>query len=96
LRGQAGERSDRIVAPDPPVKGPPGREDHRQSAKESTGSDALSGDATPAHQPALRCISAPSRHPERTRRAASVSAATVIRRTWTRPREYEARDAPNP
>jgi hypothetical protein len=40
LRDQAGERSDRIVAPDPPVKGPPGREAHRQSAKESTGSDA--------------------------------------------------------
>lgn len=41
---------------------------HRQSAKESTGSDVLSGDATSPHPPALRCTSAPSRHPERTRR----------------------------
>src|SRR5262249_26209737 len=45
---------------------------HRQSAKESTGSDVLSGDATSPHPPALRCTSAPSRHPERTRRAGRI------------------------
>jgi hypothetical protein len=41
LRGKARERSDRIVAPDPPVKRPAWTRGHRQSAKESTGSDAL-------------------------------------------------------
>ena len=63
-----------IVARDPPVKGPPGRVDHRQSAKESTGSDALSGDATSPHQTALRCTGAPFPLPERTRRAGRVRA----------------------
>jgi len=41
LRGKAGERSDRIVAPDPPVKRPAWTRGHRQFAKEGTGSDAL-------------------------------------------------------
>ena len=68
LRGKVGERSDRIVAPDPPVKRPAWTRGHRQSAKESTGSDASRGDVTSPHQPALRCTSAPSTA-ERTRTA---------------------------
>jgi len=68
LRDQAGERSDRIVARDPPVKGPPGRVDHRQSAKESTRLRCLTRrcDVTaPARSAMYR--RAPSRHPARTR-----------------------------
>src|SRR5262249_46358198 len=72
--GQAGERSDRIVARDPPVKGPPGRVVTSSPPRRALAQPPSRGDATPPHQRALRYISAPSCYPEGTRSARHVRA----------------------
>jgi len=46
----------------------------RSPPRRAPGSEARSGDATSPHQRSLRCISAPSRYPERTRSAGHVRA----------------------
>src|SRR5262249_29644702 len=91
LRGKAGERSDRIVARDPPVKGPPGRVDIGSPPRRAPAQTPSRGDATSPHPPALRCTSAPSRHSERTRSARHVRAGDNGEAQSGATEEYHAR-----
>jgi hypothetical protein len=91
LRGKVGERSDRIVAPDPPVKtarmdagtssSPQG--DHRLRCL-SGDSDITAPGRSAMHKRTLR------RPTKRDEPASSVPEATTVRRTRTRPKEHHA------